>query len=562
MPNLNTREVLRARVDQLITEPEASITYEDMRAMLYDVADTLALLAEHTQTSAALTAHLTGHEEGGGGGGGVDATARAGIASHEASPHNTDGTARQGLSEHIGFGSIHQHLYLGPYSNLSDDQRANVDIGQYVLHHGRMWFVLQRELARASGPLGSINHGWKAIDGYRGATTTVARLYDAGDHAVSVTDGNLYFCLVTGEYTDAQVRGLTDNWRGVPSASAAGFNASNENLFPFFQAILRQGANVTLTPDDVAFTITVSAIPPTPGEGIEIPAGSHSIWKVFRPGARPAAVICQVDGYFSPQGAYTRLGTGLVPHYVGTTGFTSAVTDAYDFNDFLEDNNIYLGGGGGATLRAIPDTLDNDSRDNLYREGNEVQQVTSQPGEIVTVHFIETAGGSRYFNPDNRVAVFPHGGAVTPDLNDGHQWIAGLAIIAVGNQQRIELIADGDQPAGALRLSFATPGEAAIEHLVVPLVADPNTYHSGLVTNIPDGVDLELSITNNNNARILHDGLHRVGLVNNDKLEEEFTELERRIGVLGFAALTQSEYDALPTEQQENGTVYLVRSDA
>ena len=64
------------------------------------------------------------------------------------------------------------------------------------------------------------------------------------------------------------------------------------------------------------------------------------------------------------------------------------------------------------------------------------------------------------------------------------------------------------------------------------MTADPNAYHSGLVSDIPDGQDLEFSITNNGNVRILHAGLHFERFFLEEEYEERLIPLQERIAAL------------------------------
>ena len=103
-------------------------------------------------------------------------------------------------------------VYKGPYSNLSADQRAVLDMGDYVLLNNRFWIVHLRALARLNSPGSGANDGWRPIDGqYRGNATTLARFYDAGDH--TVVGGILFFCETEGSYTADEIP-TSNAWSG------------------------------------------------------------------------------------------------------------------------------------------------------------------------------------------------------------------------------------------------------------------------------------------------------------------------------------------------------------
>ena len=416
--------------------------------------------------------------------------------------------------------------YLGAYDALSETQQRTVELGQITLRYARFWICQDRTRARLFGPLESSNDGWRAIDGqYRGLATVVEREYDTADHVLH-PDGSLYFCVGFGSYTSAQI-----------SNSVAWIN---------------------LSADREARAAAAAAMAAVAG----LVSGGTARTEVlvpFRPGARPGAVLIESAGYVVG-GSFTKY---VSPHYVAAAGgFTVAVDDAYDFAN--EPHLVALlagGGGGGAPITAPPDAPTVEGLAGIYRDGNAITTVSSRPSSTITLHFVENVGGSRFFNPDDRVARFPHGGAATPDFNEGHQWIAGIAILAVGNEKRIELITDGDQPAGTFRVSFAVPGGAAVEHLVVPLVADPGAYHSGLVSNIPDGADLEFSITVNGQPRILHAGLHFERFILAEELEARVVPLQQRIAELeavGGATDTQIGETVSVTQTQ----VFVAFSDA
>ena len=414
--------------------------------------------------------------------------------------------------------------YIGVYGSLTAATRGSVNLGDIVLRFNRYWIVHDETLARANGPLDAEPDGWRAIDGqYRGVATPTARFYDAGDH--TVVNGTIYFCEVGGQYTAAQI--LTSaQWSGGPLVDQTARDAAAD-----------AAAHALATSNALAAHINAH---PT-GEG----SNRTEVFAPFRPGSRPGAILIESTGYVI-NGNYTAY---ISPHYVAASGgFTTTVDDAQDFSNEAHIRRI-VDGGDSAPITELPDSPTMDGLTGIYRDGNAISTVSSRPSSIINLHFVQNVGGSRFWNPDDRVARFPHGGAATPDFNEGHQWIAGLGILAVGNDKRIELITDGDQPGGTLRVTLGVAGGASVEHLVVPLVSDPNAYHSGLVSNIPDGQDLEFSITNNGNVRILHDGstlraIHtrrgamRRGLV---PLQQRVSELEDSGGVTRFALSTTAD---------------------
>ena len=395
-----------------------------------------------------------------------------------------------------------RELYLGPYSNLSNNARSTVDIGQYALLNNRFWIVHLRAQARANSPGSGPNDGWRPIDGqYRGTAPPVPRFYDTGDH--TIVAGVLYFCEVEGSYTAEQIA-ASPNWSGPTDAVDQVARAAAQG------AMERAAAN----------TAAIA--------GLSGGSGRTEVLVPFRPGALPDAILIEATGYVIA-GNYNRY---ISPHYVSAEGgYTLSVDDA---EDFANEPNIValLAGGQSDPIGILPDSPTPAGQSRLFRNANNVYTVSARPSAIINLHFVRNVGGSRYFNPDGRVARFPEGGAATPDFNAEHNWIAGLGIIAIGNDKRIELITDGDQPGGTLRVSLGAPGGAAVEHLLVPLVADPNAYHSGLVDDIPDGQDLEFSVTNNNNPRILHDGLHFELFVLEEELEARLVPLQERVAAL------------------------------
>ena len=393
-------------------------------------------------------------------------------------------------------------VYLGAYSNLTAEQAAGIDLGHYTLFQNRYWICHDREQARANAPGTNPNDGWRPIDGqYRGQATVGQRYYDAGDH--TRIGSTVYFCEAEGIYSRDDIL-TSPNWAGpgtldqtARDAAAAAAAQATTNA----QAIAGIGSTGTARTE------------------VLIP---------FRPGSRPGAILIESTGYVVA-GVYTAYG---VPHYVAAAGgFTATVNDAQDFSGETHIRRL-IDGGDIAVLRELPDEPTIEGLTGIFRDDNSIEVVSSRPSAIINLHFIQNVGGSRYFNPDDRVARFPHGGEATPDFNAGHQWIAGLGIIAIGDEKRIELITDGDQPGGTLRVSLGLPGDTPVEHLVVPLVTDPNTYHSGLVSNIPDGQDLEFSITNNGNIRILHDGLHFERFILEEELEARLVPLQGRVAGL------------------------------
>ena len=115
--------------------------------------------------------------------------------------------------------------YLGPYDNLTNRMRENVDIGQYTLRHGRFWIVHQRAEARLHGPLDDANDGWRAIDGqYRGIASGASRAYDVSDH-VRLADGSLHFCFLAGEYTAAEIA-ASEDWANLTAGDAESISAA------------------------------------------------------------------------------------------------------------------------------------------------------------------------------------------------------------------------------------------------------------------------------------------------------------------------------------------------
>ena len=493
---------------------------------------------------------------GGGGetpapGGGVsEDQLAAAIAAHAANSiaHHTppagvgagvdEDTVRAIVEEHRSDADAHHApSYLGSWGGLSSSRQGLVELGDITLRYNRFWIVHDRGDARDHGPLDDANDGWRPIDGqYRGVAPSGQRVYDTADH--TILDGALYFCIAGGTFTAAQIPG-SSSW-----VRLAGLTMDEVS------ALILAAINEHASQANVHHT------PPSGGGG----ASRTEVLVPFRPGARPTAILVESTGYVQ-DGNYTKY---VSPHYVAPSGgFTVAVDDAVDFSD--EPNIVALLAGGEVSdpIEASDPDPDAASLTKFYRQGNVIRFLSSNPGTIVTVHFIQNVGGSRYWNPDNRVQTWPQGGHVSPPLNAGHQWISGIRIIAVGDEKRIQLIADGDQPAGALRISFGLPGEARVEHLIAPEVGDPNSYRSGLVSNIPDGHDLDMSITNNNNDRTLHDGLHLEALVGEEKLAMETVEVHRRLGGLTFhEVLTETQYNALTTDQQNNGTVYFTKADA
>ena len=472
---------------------------------------------------ALLDARLTPIWQTGGGGGtpgegGVDADARL-LAQQALDAANQAQTTAD-----------ENKVWLEVYSTLSAQARESVDLGQYTIHNGRTWIVHQTTQARENTPGSGVNDGWRAIDGqYRGFATTNSRYYDAGDHVV--ISGTLYFNEVEGNYTAAQIM-TSSNWSGGP--------------------IVDQDARDMATAAQTTIDEHIAAHPT--GEA----SGRTEVLVPFRPGSDQTKILMESTGYVV-NGNYTRYGT---PHYVSADGsYTVSVDDAQDFANEPNIVALLAGGEASAPITAFPDEPTMEGLTGIYRDDNVISTVSSRPSSIINLHFIQNVGGSRFWNPDGRVARFPTGGASTPDFNSEHQWIAGIGILAIGDEKRIELITDGDQPGGTLRVRFGQQGEF-VEHLVVPLVADPNTYHSGLVSDIPDGQDLEFSITNNGNIRTLHAGLHFERFILEEEYERRLTPITGRVAELeegrdGFThvSLTQAEYDALTPV---DNTIYLV----
>ena len=430
------------------------------------------------------------------------------IDAHESSQHNTDTVAREAAGQAQNEIAAHEAdhpievVYLGAYNSLTAEEKANVDLGQYSLLNNRYWIVHLREQARENAPGSGVLDGWRPLDGqYRGLAPPQVRFYDAGDH--TVINGSAYFCEVEGQYTSAQIL-VSSNWSGPASVDE----------------VARQSAAA----NTLAFAAHVAKHP-----GSSSDTGRTEVLIPFRPGSNPTKIVIEATGY-TENGNYTGYG---VPRYItGDGGYTISVVDAHDFSGEQHIVDLLSGADASQPITAMPDAPTLAGLSGIFRDGNFVSTVSSRPSSIVSLHFIESSGGSRYWNPENRVASFPHGGSSTPDFNDGHQWIAGLAILAVGNEHRIELIADGDQPGGTLRVSLGAPGGASVEHLVVPLTTDTNTYQSGLVSDIPDGQNLEFSITNNGNVRILHDGLHFERFILEEEYQERLLPLQERIAAL------------------------------
>ena len=309
-------------------------------------------------------------------------------------------------------------VYLGAYTSLTVEERAGVDLGQYALLNNRYWIVHLRDQARANVPGSGTDDGWRPLDGqYRGLAPPQARFYDAGDH--TVINGALYFCEVEGPYTSAEIL-VSSNWSGP--------------------ATVDQIARQTAAANTIALTAHISEHPGSTSE-----TGRTEVLIPFRPGAEPLKVLIEATGYVQ-NGNYTRYNT---PHYVNDSGgYTVAVDDAQDFAN--EPNIVALLADGSASppITVFPDAPTPAGLSGIFRDGNRIATVSSRPSATITLHFVQNVGGSRYYNPDDRVAVFPHGGAATPDFNEGHQWIAGLGLVAVGDEKRIVLITDGDQPGG------------------------------------------------------------------------------------------------------------------
>ena len=213
-------------------------------------------------------------------------------------------------------------------------------------------------------------------------------------------------------------------------------------------------------------------------------------------------------------------------------------------------NVVELTGGDASDPITVPPPADaEDASDTrLYRvtDGNVIQHRVSRPGTVATFTFVLESGGSRYWNPDDRVARFPHGGSVKPSLNSGHQWIAGIGLEAVGDEHRVDLITDGDQPSGQLALRIAVAGGSPQTVVLAPLTNDPNTYRRENVSGLPDAPQLELSIERNGSLRIIHAGEHLVDVVNEETLGEELVPLEGRVAALeeGDTGLTSVEANA------------------
>ena len=416
-----------------------------------------------------------------------------------------DSTARAAAAEALELAGT-SRTYVGVYSTLTNAQRGALDLGNYAVHNNRYWIVHDRSQARDNAPGSAPNDGWRPIDGqYRGEATAGGRYYDAGDHAR--IGSTIYFCENEGLYTAADIP-TSNNWAGPGTLDQAARDAAAAAM--------------------AAAAANAGAI-----EGISTSGPARTeVLVPFRPGSRPGAVLIESAGYVVG-GNFSKY---LTPHYVNDSGgYTVSVDDARDFAD--EPHLVaLLAGGDAVALTELPDAPTVEGLTGIYRDGNLIQVVSSRPSTTITLHFVQNVGGSRYFNPDDRVARFPHGGAATPDFNEGHQWIAGIGILAVGNDKRIELITDGDQPSGTLRISLAVPGGAPVEHLVVPLVSDPNAYHSGLVSNIPDGQDLEFSITRNGNPRVLHAGLHFERFILEEELEANLVPLQARVAELEDAS--------------------------
>ena len=467
--------------------------------------DAFAWATEGNNDEPIPTEKLANVPSGGGDGSGNDAIARAVAMQAQATADSALETANA------------NRVYLGAYSTLTDNEKAMVNLGEVTLRYNRFWIVHDLTQARANGPLDVDPDGWRAIDGqYRGSAPTTPRVYDTADHCT--VGSNLYFCVLGGTYTSAQIQ-TSPNWINLTASAGDGTD----------ETARAAAAAAQSTADTNAAAI----------EGISTSGPARTeVLVPFRPGSRPGAILIEATGYVVG-GNYTSYG---VPAYVSASGgYTISVDEAYDFRFELDGVILLTGSGVVDPIVELPDSPTLEGLTKIFRDipgdTNSISAITTRPSAIITIHFVQNVGGSRYFNPDDRVAVFPHGGEATPNFNEGHQWIAGIGILAIGQEKRIELITDGNQPSGTLRVSLAVPGSAPVEHLVVPLVSDPNAYHSGLVSNIPDGQDLEFSISRNGTSRILHQGLHFERFILEEELGERLVPLQRRIVDLEEAAV-------------------------
>ena len=149
---------------------------------------------------------------GGGGGGGADAVARAAAAAAQATANQAQAGATAALDR--------TNVYVGPWGNLTDEQKAALDLGQVSLRYNRYWIVHERDNARANGPLDAEPDGWRAIDGqYRTDAPAQPRNYDAGDHTQVL--GNLYFCRIPGAYTAVEIT-VSDGWWNLSGGGGGG----------------------------------------------------------------------------------------------------------------------------------------------------------------------------------------------------------------------------------------------------------------------------------------------------------------------------------------------------
>ena len=413
-------------------------------------------------------------------------------------------------------------VYLGAWSALTAQQRAAIELGQVTLRYNRFWIAHDRDQARQHGPLDAEPHGWRAIDGqYRATITAAARNYDTGDHGILA--GTLRFCTQGGSYTSAQVE-ASNNWidTGVDAAArqaaAAAMVAAVNAGETASNAQTRADANLALIE-------ALQGAPQTPG------VARSEVFVPFRPGSDPNKIVVETTGYVA-NNAYTKYNA---PFYIAANGgFTAHVVDAHDFSD--EDHIVALLAGGSPPdpiIAGAPDDVDTGSLSKFWRQGNIVSYITTNPGTQVLVHFVQNVGGSRYYNPDDRVANWPHGGNTSPALNVGHNWISGIRIIAQGTTDKIiEVITDGDKPAGNFHIAFGVPGEVLVENLIVPLVSDPNAYRSGTLTTIPDGRDLNMAIRIGGAQQTLHDGRHLVGIIDEERLKPTVRALQERIAEL------------------------------
>ena len=294
--------------------------------------------------------------------------------------------------------------YLGPYANLSAAERAEVDLGDYVLLNNRYWIVHQRVQARASAPGSGVNDGWRPLDGqFRGTAPAQARFYDAGDH--TIVGGILYFCEVEGSYTAAEIPG-SDNWSGAGGGDPGGGGVTPAQLAA--EVVARQEG-------DDGLGLRIDELPPAPspqdiqnmiagaghatvlgltaetnarrntdtalGTRIDVEAGrrrdaDNALGEridnlppgttprtenliPFRPGSDPDKVVIESTGYVVG-GSYTPYST---PHYVASVGgWTISIDDAHDFANEPHIVSLLAGGGGGPPVPAsVPNLLIGDN---------------------------------------------------------------------------------------------------------------------------------------------------------------------------------------------------------